>query len=98
MPTTTLTLLTIVSEAVLEQRLVRELHAGGATGHTVTTCHGSGSRDLRAGEQGNVRIEAVLAPAVADHLLEVLAQRYFPHYAVIAWETQVSVLRGDKFT
>jgi nitrogen regulatory protein P-II 2 len=97
--TTSLTLLTIVGEAVLEDRLVRDLHRAGATGHTVTTSHGSGSRGVRAGlgGEGNVRVEVVVRPEVAAAILDVLAERYFPHYAVIAWQTEVEVLRGDKF-
>jgi nitrogen regulatory protein P-II 2 len=99
MVTMNLKLLTIVAEAVLEDRIVRDLRAAGVTGHTVTSAHGSGSRGVRAGSVGggNVRIETVLRPALADQFLEVLAERYFPHYAVIAWTSDVSVLRGGKF-
>jgi nitrogen regulatory protein P-II 2 len=100
MVTTNLKLLTIVAESVLEDRIVRDLHAAGATGHTVTTAHGSGSRGVRAGSVGggNVRIETVLRPDLADQFLENMAERYFQHYAVIAWTSDVAVLRGDKFT
>lgn len=97
--TTSLRLLTIVAEAVLEDQLVRAVHAAGATGHTVTTGHGAGSRGVRTGlaGDGNVRIEIVVTPDVAAAVFDLLAEKYFPHYAVIAWQTEVEVLRGDKF-
>ncbi len=99
MLTTRLVLVTIVAEEVLEHRLARDLQAAGATGFTVTTARGSGSRGVRTGEGGsaNVRIEAVVRPEVADTVFTVLAERYFPHYAVIAWAGEVTVLRGEKF-
>lgn len=94
-----MTLVTIVAEAILEDRLVRDLHAVGATGHTITTVHGAGSRGVRVGASGdgNVRIETLVGSEVAEALLGVLADRYFPHYAAIAWTAEVTVLRGHKF-
>lgn len=99
MLTTHLVLVTIVAEELLEHRLTRDLRAAGATGFTVTTARGSGSRGVRTGDGGaaNVRIEAVVRPEVADAVFELLAERYFPYYAVIAWAGEVAVLRGEKF-
>jgi nitrogen regulatory protein P-II 2 len=39
----------------------------------------------------------VVSPEVAAAVFDLLAEKYFPHYAVIAWQTEVEVLRGDKF-
>jgi nitrogen regulatory protein P-II 2 len=98
-PKTTLTLLTIVAEAVLEDHLVRDLRSIGITGYTASTARGQGSRGVRSGTggEGNVRIEVVATPEVADDALALLADRYFEHYAVAAWLTQVDVLRGEKY-
>lgn len=99
MHTAMLKLVTIVAEPVLEERLTSMLRALGATGWTVTPCRGEGSRHIRASDPpgDGVRIEAIVSRAVADRVLERVAQDLFPHYAVIAWVADVAVVRGDKY-
>ena len=93
-------LVTIVAESVLEERLVAELHELGARGHTVVSSRGAGSRGIRASDPpgDSVRIEVVASDAVTDRILDHVATRYFPHYAVIAFVTDVQVVRGEKYT
>ena len=45
----------------------------------------------------NIKLETIVSAAVADKLLEVLAVEYFPQFAVIAYISPVSVIRGDKY-
>jgi nitrogen regulatory protein P-II 2 len=99
MHTVPLKLVTIIAEPVLEDRLVRLLQALGATGWTVTPCHGEGSRHIRASDPpgDGVRIETIVSAGVADRVLEAIAHDYFAHYAVIAWVGEVQVVRGDKY-
>lgn len=99
MNTHLLRLITIVAEPVLEERITRELCDLGASGFTVTAAHGAGSRGMRATDPPgeSVRIETVVGEEVADRVLEHIARRYFPNYAVIAFETEVRVVRGDKY-
>lgn len=98
-PTTTMRLVTIVSEAILAERLQREVLELGASGYTVGRAHGEGSRGTRASELegGNVRIEVVITPEVERRIFERLAREYFPRFAVIAWSHDVEVLRGSKY-
>lgn len=99
MKTVPLKLVTIVAEAVLEDRLIRDLLDLGARGYTVSTARGRGSRGVRASdwEGGNVRIEILVTEAVSDRVLDLLAERYFPTYAVVAWVENVQVVRGEKY-
>jgi hypothetical protein len=92
-------LVTIVAESVLEEQLVAELHQLGARGHTVVPSRGAGSRGMRASDPpgDGVRIEVVASDAIADRILAHVATRYFPHYAVIAFVTDVHVVRGEKY-
>ncbi len=93
-----LRLLTIVAESILEDRLVREILAVGASGYTATRAHGQGSRETRASQMGgNVRIEVVLDAPLERELLARLSRDYFPSYAVIAWSQAVEVIRDAKY-
>jgi len=90
---------TIVAEAVVESRLLRDLQAAGVRGWTLTSGRGKGAGRVDASdwEGANIRIETLLPSAVADRVLEMLAELYFDRYAVVAWVTPVQVVRGDKF-
>jgi nitrogen regulatory protein P-II 2 len=99
MQTSTMKLVTVVAEAVLEDELIQEVYAAGAKGYTLDRVLGEGSRGVRASDWAgkNVKIETLVAPEVADKLLTVLAEKYFPHYAVVAYVKSVEVVRGDKY-
>jgi nitrogen regulatory protein P-II 2 len=94
-----LKLVTIVTESVLTDSLVGILKSLGATGYTVTNVRGEGSRGLRVGEMpgDNRNLEVLTSPALADQILALLADRYFPNYAMVAWVSDVSVVRGEKY-
>jgi nitrogen regulatory protein P-II 2 len=99
METAPMTLVTIIAEGILEERIARELHGLGARGHTAVDVRGEGSRGVRATEvEGkNVRIDVLVNAAVAQTILEHLQREYFEHYAVVAYLTDVSVIRGEKY-
>ncbi len=99
MKTIPLKRVTIVAEALLEERLVRDIRGLGARGHTLTEVRGEGSRGVRASEwEGrNVQIETLVSASVAESILEALAERYFPYFAVVAYVTTVEVVRGEKY-
>jgi nitrogen regulatory protein P-II 2 len=92
-------LVTIVAEEILAERLPAELLALGATGWTLTEVRGEGSRGMRAGvlPGANVRLETVVADEVADRILARLASEYFPQFALVAWVTEVAVVRGENY-
>lgn len=99
MATASMKLVTLVSESVLADRLVLELRRLGATGWTLTEARGDGSRGIRSGPLPgeNVRLETVVAPEVAERILAMLASEYFPHFALVAWVSDVHVVRGEKY-
>lgn len=100
MQTVSLKLVTVIAEALLEDRLVQVIRALGASGYTVTRAAGRGSRGIRASEwEGqNVRIETLVSAEVADRIMTHLAEHYFELYAVVAYLQTVEVVRGDKYT
>ena len=67
---------------------------------TVTDARGKGSRGRRQSDwsqEGNIRIEMVCEPALAERVARHLRERYYDHYAMILFLQDVSVLRPDKF-
>jgi len=99
MKTVPLCLLTVIAESVLKERLVHDLRSVGARGYTLTDAEGEGSRQRRVGEifGANIRIESIVSPEVADRLLQLISNEYFDRFAVIAYLSTVSVIRGEKY-
>lgn len=97
---TELVVVTIVAERVLEGRITDLVLELGSTGYTVTDTRGAGSRNIGSPtlEAGNVRIETVVDRSTAERILDAVAERYFPHYGVIAYAQEARVVRGEKYT
>ena len=57
------------------------------------------TRGVRASEwEGkNIKLETIVSELVAHQILERLNERYFEHYAVIAYLETVEVVRGEKY-
>ena len=91
--------ITIIAEALLEDRLIRDVKTCGAKGYTITQAHGEGTRGVRASqwEGGNIKLETIVSEAVADTILEMVTNKYFQHFAVIAYLENVAVVRGEKY-
>jgi hypothetical protein len=96
----TRTLLTIVTEAVIENRLLRDLDRLGAHGYTVVNARGKGSRGVRdAGwdASANIRVEVICEEKTARAIALHLRDRYYDNYAMITTVSEVQVLRPEKF-
>jgi nitrogen regulatory protein PII len=93
-------LLTIITEAALERELLAEFDALGVRGYTITDVRGKGGRGRRQAEwtqQGNIRIEIVCDPGLAERVATRLRVLYYDHYAMILFMQDVDVLRPEKF-
>jgi len=94
-----LTKLTIITETLLSDRIVELIKKHGATGYTLTRVEGEGSRgDHTSDWEGrNTKIEILVAAETADMILTDLNAKYFEDFSVVAWLSEVQVLRGEKF-
>lgn len=95
-----LKLLTIIAEDDIEDLLVEELKALGATGYTVCPVRGEGMHGLRiSGWEGeNIRVETIVDPGHAEKIADRLATAYFPRCAMVVYLSDVEVLRAEHFT
>lgn len=93
-------LLTIVTEAVLETTLVRDIEQHNAHGYTITDARGKGSRGVRGAgweASSNIRIEVLCDASTAEGLAAHLRDHYYADYAMILFLSDVEVLRPAKF-
>jgi Pyruvate/2-oxoacid:ferredoxin oxidoreductase gamma subunit len=94
------TLLTVFTESSIEQVLVRDMNRLGVKGYTISDARGKGSRGVRDAswdESRNIRIEVICAREQAETLLAHLQARYYSNYAMVAYFSEVEVLRPGKF-
>lgn len=94
------TLLTIVTEAVLEKALVRDARERGAQGWIVAEVHGAGREGVREGAweaDRTIELKVICDAQVADAIAEHVLATYAPNYSVAMWFSEVAVLRPERY-
>jgi hypothetical protein len=94
------TLLTVITEAALEPILLRELDRMGVKGYTVSDARGRGNRGIRDAaweEAANIRLEVICSRTLAENVLGEWQSRYYRNYAMVAFLSEVEILRPEKF-
>lgn len=91
-------LVTIICEALAREPLKKLLGEVGAHGYTLFPVEGDGSQGRRAADiQEFASIPVIVLPEVAEKLLARLKNEFFEKFAMVAHETDVRVLRREKF-
>lgn len=97
--------LIIVTEKVLQNKITQIIDAAGATGYTVVSAGGRGSRNVRSSGQpnvsdtySNIKIEVLtidreLALKIADEV----AEQFFDNYSGISYISDAEVLHAYQF-
>ena len=94
------TLLTVITEAAVEESLLRDFDKLGVNGYTVTDARGRGSRGIRDAawkEAANIRIEVICNRELAEKIVSYLQKHYYANYAMVSFIQDVEVLRPEKF-
>ncbi len=88
-------LVTIIGEAVLQDRLIQLLTKLGVSGYTIIPAQGAGSHGRRMGDMAgyntNIEIKTIVTSAASDQLLEDLKPLQSSH-ALIAFRQTVDGL------
>ena len=94
-----MTLVSIVTEGLLKEKIISLLRRNGATGFTITRAEGEGSRGVRARdfEGPNLKFECIVPKDAGIAIIDEVGETYFANYSMIAWLTEVLVVRGKKF-
>lgn len=88
-------LLTIFTEAVLEDTLIDEIMALGAKGYTISEARGRGAHGLRTGKWtvgANLRFEVVGDPALCARIAAQLQANYGRDYGLMMFTSSVDLL------
>jgi nitrogen regulatory protein PII len=91
---------TIICEAYALEPIKDLLREVGAHGWTHFTVEGAGSRGERTGdlkEFANIQVQVILKPTAAETLMTRLHEELFPLFGMIAYESEVRVIRSAKF-
>lgn len=94
------TLLTVITEAAVEEPLLRDFDKLGVGGYTVTDARGRGSRGIRDAawkEAANIRIEVICNRTLAESIVSYLQTHYYANYAMVSFTHDVEILRPEKF-
>ena len=98
-----LKLVTVVGESVIMDDIAEQGVKLGATGYTLSDVIGQGSRSTRnistsiSTSSKTMKLEFVVPSEVAVEILTHVSHEYFEHYAVIAWLSDVHVVRGQQY-
>ncbi|MFN5921556.1 MAG: P-II family nitrogen regulator [Bacteroidota bacterium] len=92
-------LVTIVALDSLSERIVNDIKVCGSKGYTISAVEGEGmeGKHFTDWEGRNVRIDTLVKEDVAIRIMQVLAEKYFGKYSVIAFVTDAQVMRKDRF-
>lgn len=93
-------MITIIALDSLQNRIVDDLKRCGIKGYTVAETEGEGlqASHFSDWEGRNIRIETLASEERVIKIMEMLSQKYFEHYGVIAFVTTVEVLRKERFS
>jgi len=97
--------LVIITEKILQKKIVDIIHQAGATGYTVMSVGGEGSRNMRSSGQpsisdtfANIKIE-VLTPTreMAQKISDEVSKQFFQDYAGIAYLVDAEILHAQDW-
>ena len=74
--------------------LEEELPSLGVTGSTITDARGLGTHGRRSGawrKEGNIRVDILCTPALAERVAEHLRQEYEANYGLLIFSSPVQV-------
>ncbi|MBT8450157.1 MAG: hypothetical protein KJO69_10730 [Gammaproteobacteria bacterium] len=98
--------LVIITERLICEKICKIITNAGATGYTLTPAGGKGSRNMRTtsdaatlvDEFRNIKIEVIVtSKAIAEAIIEEVADTYFSNYSGIAYIEEVGIMRQSKF-
>lgn len=93
-------MLVIITEALLEKRLVADSLRLGAQGYTVHDVRGGsrlGTREALWEADRSIEVKVICTADVADDIARHVMTQYAPHHSLTVFFSDVEVLRPGKY-
>ncbi len=95
----------IITEKIITEQVANLVEECGATGYTLSSTGGKGSRGIRSSERGgvndsyaNVKFEIITAnEQVSTKIAKEVADKFFNNYSGITYVENVEIVRPQKF-
>lgn len=90
---------TIICDDALEIHIVEDLKKCGVKGYTLEEAKGYGIHSTRDNElEGrNIKIETIVDEETSCKIFSLLEEKYFKKLIIIAYVSDVKILRKEKF-
>ncbi|MBS1519036.1 MAG: transcriptional regulator [Bacteroidetes bacterium] len=86
---------TIITESLIEKKLLGELKKLGITGYTIEDVRGEGKKGYRDNDwdqSGNVRIQIVCDNELAQRIIAFLRKNYYEKYAMFVFTFDAEII------
>ncbi|HMQ68328.1 MAG TPA: transcriptional regulator [Ignavibacteria bacterium] len=90
---------TIITESLIEKKLIRELKKLGINGYTIEDVRGEGQKGERGSDwdqMSSVRIQIVCDKILADKILNYLYKNYLDKYAMFVFMFDTETIYSDN--
>ena len=99
------TKIVIITEKIILEGVTEIIEEAGASGYTIVTAGGKGSRGIRPSGGplvvdafSNIKIEVITATReMGEAIADAVAAEYFKNYSGITYLEEVEILRPHKF-
>lgn len=88
---------TIITESIIEKKLIRELKLLGISGYTIEDVRGEGKKGVRGSDwdqTSSVRIQIVCDKILADKIINYLNKNYLDKYAMFVFMFDTETISG----
>jgi nitrogen regulatory protein P-II 2 len=90
---------TIITESLIEKKLIRELKSLGIQGYTIEDVRGEGSKGVRGSEwdqMSSVRIQIVCDKDLAEKIINYLNKKYLDKYAMFVFMFDTETILSEN--
>ena len=90
---------TIITESLIEKKLIRELKSLGIQGYTIEDVRGEGSKGVRGSEwdqMSSVRIQIVCDKDLAEKIINYLNKKYLDKYVMFVFMFDTETILSEN--
>lgn len=93
----------IITETIIQDKIIDHITSMGAKGYTIDNVFGKGERGMRDYDTlwgdffRNIKVEVLTTNDIAEKIILSVVEKFFKNYAGIIYMHDVEVVRAEKF-